>query len=1072
MTSTSIFYLSAFIIISIELVLMMYILMLQPKQRSNQLFAVYMLTLTVSSYNILVVSTTSDVASIYSASRAHALTMLLSGPLLWLLLFSAFVPQHRLTRWLSGPLLLLVAVVLLLGVMDWLFGIGWLFRFDETLYSGGYVSVTRVLNGRLGPILYTLCISLFNTLLILPIGWFAFTPLLPERLRRAAWVLLLFFLLVLLLYLPWFNLPPALRNMLTPVFAAAGAAWVVSTYRFFSPMQLAMKQVVDTVTIGLLVFDEQLVLVDANAFSVRHLPIQLPQDKQTLSFGGLLKRLMPEVANGDELAQLATAVRQYPEQNYQQEIVMGDGRAAESIVKTWLLLAVRPVYDNNRIFLGLSCSLEDLTVERRTQAYITETHKTIEQSAYNQALLNDITQAAISAQDFETTLSVLASRLVGLFAADQCYMSLWDEGERRSRPVIAYGEGTEPYLTVRREAGEVSISAEVQRSRRVLVVEDVLESPYAMGKGNLLPSRSVMALPMVADEQYVGVLIVGFKLPRAFTQEEINLGVQMARQLSLAIFKNYLLATEKEQRALLEALQAASHALISTLDFEQILDRILEEIGRVIPYDTANFALVENGEAVIVRRRHFDPTQPPTEGSRKLDEIDRLQIKQMATMRTMYETKRPLLISNTAQYPEWANLVGQVKSWLGVPLVVGETPIAFLMVDKYEANFYQLRHKEWLTAFASQATLALQHAQLFTEIQRRVTELEALSTVSAALRSSETVPVILRSVLQAMVETLMARVGVAFILNETGTAVVSQASYPTDFYPNDIAYPLGEGVTGLVAQTGQPYITQNINTDSQHKTIPGEPATISRIRSTIALPLISEESIMGVIHLGLDKVYEFADDEIRTLKAMCNIVANGLQRLYVMQTLEARVASRTYDLETANERLQELDKLKTKFIADVSHELRTPIANLSIYIDLLQHGNPDKQAHYITVLQQQAARLTDLVEATLGLSRLEIGAPNLELRPVALNQIVEEILLGHQARAEGFGLRITGQFEPDLPPVWGNQTQLSQLVNNLVANAINYNSAGGQIVVATFLHSEALVCLRVTDDGIGIAEEE
>ena len=50
---------------------------------------------------------------------------------------------------------------------------------------------------------------------------------------------------------------------------------------------------------------------------------------------------------------------------------MGDGRAAESIVKTWLLLAVRPVYDNNRIFLGLSCSLEHLTDERRTQPYIT-----------------------------------------------------------------------------------------------------------------------------------------------------------------------------------------------------------------------------------------------------------------------------------------------------------------------------------------------------------------------------------------------------------------------------------------------------------------------------------------------------------------------------------------------------------------------------------------------------------------------------------------------------------------------------------------------------------------------------
>ncbi|MBK8905900.1 MAG: GAF domain-containing protein [Anaerolineaceae bacterium] len=1055
---------------------MMYILMLQPSQRSNQLFAVYMLTLVVSSYNILVVSTTSDVFSVYSASRMHALATLLAGPLLWLLLWNTFVPKHQFTRWLSVLLQTLTAVVLVVGVIDWLTAAGWLFHFDAALYGGGYVPVNQVLNGRFSSIFYAVFIPLLNTLLIVPISWFAFTPLLPERLRRAARVLLLFSFSVLLLYLPWFDLPPALRSMLTPVFAAVGAGWVVSTYRFFSPMQLAMKQVVDTVMIGLLVFDEQLVLVDANAFSVQHLPIQLAKDRGTLSFAALVKRLLPDVENEAELRQLETAVRQNPEQSYQQEIVLRDGRssaaAAKSSANTWILLAIRPVYNNNQIFLGLSCSLEDLTVERRTQAYITETHKTIEQSAYNQALLNDITQAAISAQDFETTLSVLASRLVGLFAADHCYISLWDEVEQRSRPVIAYGEGTEPYLTVRRERDEMSISTAVQRSRRVLAIEDIGESPFAAGKGRLLPSRSLLALPMIADEQFVGTLIVGFNQARTFIQEEITLGVQIARQLTLAIFKNYLLATEKEQRVLLEALQAASQALTSTLDFEQVLDRILEEMGRVIPYDAAHFALIDNDEAVIVRRRHFDPDQSRAEIARQLEQFSRFQIKEMTSLRRMYETKRPLLISNTAKYPGWMKLVGQVKSWLGVPLVVGNIPIAFLMVDKFEADFYQRRHEEWLTAFASQATLALQHAQFFTEIQRRVTELEALSTVSAALRSSETVPVILQAVLQAMVEILSARVGVAFVVNEAGTAVVSQASYPIDFYPKDIVYPLGEGITGFVAQTGQVYITRDIHTDPRMISMPGEPESIAQLHSTIALPLISEEGILGVIHLGLDKVYEFADDEIHTLRAMSDIVANGLQRLHLMQTLEARVASRTYDLETANERLQELDKLKTKFIADVSHELRTPVANLSIYIDLLQHGYPEKQAHYITVLQQQAARLTDLVEATLGLSRLEMGAQDLALGPVALNPVVADILLGHQARAEGFGLQIAGQFEPQLPPVRGNQTQLSQLVTNLVANAINYSRQGGWIRVETFSHNDDMVCLRVSDDGIGISEEE
>lgn len=1068
MTPIAQLYLAAFIIISAELMLMMYILMLQPSQRSNQLFAVYMLTLVVSSYNILVVSTARDVLSIYSASRAHALTTMLAGPLLWLLLFYAFVPRYRLTRWLSIPLQALLAAVLVIGVIDWITEAGWLFRFEVGLYSGGYVPVSEVLNGRFSGIFYAVYIPWLNSLLVIPIGWFAFTALLPERLRRAARVLLLFSFSVLLLYLPWFDLPPALRNMLTPVFAAVGAAWVVSTYRFFSPMQLAMKQVVDTVTIGLLVFDEQLVLVDANAFSVQHLPIQLAQDKQTLTLAGLLHRLLPNVQNEAELRQLETAVYQNPEQGYQQEIVCCDGRSSATTPQSWLLLTIRPVYDTNQIFLGLSCSLEDLTVERRTQAYITETHKTIEQSAYNQSLLNDITQAAISAEDFETTLALLASRLAGLFAADHCYISLWDELEQRIRPIVAYGEGTANFLTAKNERDGLSVSAAVQRSLEVLAIEDLQESQLVNSRTCQLPSRGLLALPLIADDKFVGTLKVGFNVPRVFTSEEITLGVQIARQLSLAIFKNYLLAIEKDQRLLLEALQEAGQALTSTLDFEQILDRILEVIARVIPYDTANFALVRRDDVHIVRRREMTNS--------RLDPIvhhDFLHVKisEMPALQKMYESKRPLLIPDTRRSSEWV-YPGDIRSWLGVPLIFGEDPIAFLMVDKHEADFYQRQHEKWLTAFASQATLALQHAQLFTEIQRRVTELEALSTVSTALRSSETVPVILQAVLKAMTEILSARVGVAFILDEMGTAVVSQASFPINFYPTGVIYPLGEGITGMVAQTGQPYIARDINSDPQRVSPKGEPETMAHLRSTIALPLISEEGILGVIHLGLDKVYEFADDEIRTLKAMCDIVANGLQRLYVMQTLEARVANRTHDLEMANERLQELDKLKTKFIADVSHELRTPVANLSIYIDLLQHGNPEKQAHYIAVLQQQAARLTDLVEATLGLTRLEIGAPNLAFGPVELNQIVAEILLGHQARAEGFGLHLAGTFAPDLPRVRGNKTQLSQLVNNLVANAINYNSEGGQIHVETFLHNPELVCLRVSDDGIGISEEE
>jgi signal transduction histidine kinase len=377
-----------------------------------------------------------------------------------------------------------------------------------------------------------------------------------------------------------------------------------------------------------------------------------------------------------------------------------------------------------------------------------------------------------------------------------------------------------------------------------------------------------------------------------------------------------------------------------------------------------------------------------------------------------------------------------------------------------------------LVAFANQATLALKHAQLFTEIQRRVSELEALSSVSAALRLSDTVPNILQAVLQAMVEVLSARVGVAFLQNEAGTAVVSEASYPPEFYPAGITYEMGEGITGYVATTGKLYLSPDINQDQLRKLKPEEPKVIAQLRSTIALPLISEGGILGVIHLGLDSQHEFEKDEIRTLKAMSNIVANGLQRIQLMQTLEARVASRTYDLEMANERLQELDKLKTKFIADVSHELRTPVANLSIYINLLENGNRTKQSHYISILQQQAIRLTNLVEATLGLSQLEIGSQNQAFMPIELNPIIQEVLLGHQGRADAFGITLSQNLQPNLPLLLGNKIQLVQLITNLVTNGIHYNEKQGEIKIDTFVTNENQVCLRISDDGVGIDAQE
>ena len=188
------------------------------------------------------------------------------------------------------------------------------------------------------------------------------------------------------------------------------------------------------------------------------------------------------------------------------------------------------------------------------------------------------------------------------------------------------------------------------------------------------------------------------------------------------------------------------------------------------------------------------------------------------------------------------------------------------------------------------------------------------------------------------------------------------------------------------------------------------------------------------------------------------------------QELEQRVAERTRELATANERLTELDRLKSRLVSDVSHELRTPIANLKLHVELLENGRADKRGHYLEVVKQQSQRLGQLMDDMLNLSRLEMGRKCTAFGTVDLNFIVEQIVAAHQPRAESIGLTLAFGPRRNLPAVRGEVNQLAQVVTNLVINALNYTPEG-TIRVSTF-HTEAEACLQIEDTGIGIDADD
>ena len=193
-------------------------------------------------------------------------------------------------------------------------------------------------------------------------------------------------------------------------------------------------------------------------------------------------------------------------------------------------------------------------------------------------------------------------------------------------------------------------------------------------------------------------------------------------------------SAEYEQRALSDALRDTTATLTSTLDFDEVLDRILANVARVVPYDTGVVMFVEGNLARLVRNQRW------TELGREINVPHvELPIDKMPTMRRMYETGRPLAIPDTTVSADWIDLPQSrwVKSFVGAPIQDGDEIIGFLTLNSGRQDTFSEKDAERLQAFANQAAIAIRNARLFDAVQRHAEELEQRVEERTALLNIE-----------------------------------------------------------------------------------------------------------------------------------------------------------------------------------------------------------------------------------------------------------------------------------------------------------------------------------------------
>ena len=277
---------------------------------------------------------------------------------------------------------------------------------------------------------------------------------------------------------------------------------------------------------------------------------------------------------------------------------------------------------------------------------------------------------------------------------------------------IGFSEEAEA-VTLKRDQGMCS---RVLLSGEPMVVDDPDGSDCHCR--DLPRTQSKLAVPVGVRGQVAGVLCVESNRPNAFNERDLDFYATIASQLGVALKNARLFEAERRQRRQTEALEEAAAIVSGTLNLEQVLDRILEQVEKVVDGDAFNVVLIRGEEtAHVVRRRGYDTRNWG---------VTSLSIPGYPLLLEMIETGNPILVSNTTADDRWVEERGHElwHSYVGAPIKVGGVVVGFLNVNSTQAGTFSQEDAQRLEAFANHAAAAIENAQLYQELHTHADALE------------------------------------------------------------------------------------------------------------------------------------------------------------------------------------------------------------------------------------------------------------------------------------------------------------------------------------------------------------